>query len=554
VTNRESDSQRQRKIIKVEQQLERLANLNTEPNSQTDRTTPLQMATKKPMIAPGARDAPKFFTNKPQELRRFVERMEDLWRAADITDDEIRKEALGKYADQESEEQWKALDTYEKGYTWDEFKGELIANYPEAAEAERGTPARIRQLSRETKGIKLGDLASLYAFRRAFIAEAKKLVRPPAAMSNRELVELFIESLSESMAAAVLQYLGNQAEQRSVVQRPTESVAEGKRAEPSTSGAASRIVQRRPEDQYDLDEVCRAAVHVSERSQGSFHLMNKPLPEPAMERKVLMFNQPVSDTNKFTQKLEEVENIQAQERDKLDIANKNMDVRFNELEGMMKTLLAQAQGNINTGLRREMVPQYDPKSGVKLGTPGSIPKWGGNSGSGGKSNGSCFYCGSRDHFVGPECEEMQEDIKNGLVKMNAEGKIRLSDGSYIPNMPNTTTIRERVEKHYAKKMNQFYCGSEEEEHAPSVILPKLPAQFTNIVEDPSRRRARLEHELDLKDREEALELKQLKLEREEKKKLEQGSKATRAAHVLEMLEQLTDDEIAAVRGSKSGFQ
>jgi hypothetical protein len=508
------------------------------------------------MIAPGARDAPKFSSDKPEELRRFVERMEDLWRTAEVTDDETRKESLGKYADQKSEEEWKALDTYERGYTWEEFRKELIANYPEAAEAERGTPARIRQLSRETKGIKLGDLASLYAFRRSFIAEAKKLARPPSAMSNRELVELFIESLSEPMAAAVLQYLGNQAEQRNVVQRPTGSIAEGKKAETSTSGA--RATQRRPEDQYDLDEVCKAAIHVSQRSQGSFHLMNKPLPGSITERGVLMLNQPVSEMNNITRKLDEMENIQAQERDKLDIANKymdmankNMDVRFNELEGMMKALLAQTQGN--GGLRKEMAPQYDPKSGVKLGTPGTIPKWGGN-GNVGRPAGSCFYCGSRDHFVGPECEEMQEDIRNGLVKTNVDGKIRLSDGSYIPNMPNTTTIRERVEKHYAKKMTQFYCGNEEDEHAPNVVVPKLPAQFANIAEDPSRRRARLEHELDLKEREEALELRQLKLERGEKKKLEQSGKANRAAHVLEMLEQLTDDEIAAVKASKSGFQ
>ena len=103
---------------------------------------------------------------------------------------------MGKYADQESEEDWRGLDAFAKGISWEEFKEELIVNYPEAAEAERGTPARIRQLCRDTKGIKLGDLAVLYAFRRAFIAEAKKLSRDPPAMANRELVELFIGALA----------------------------------------------------------------------------------------------------------------------------------------------------------------------------------------------------------------------------------------------------------------------------------------------------------------------------------------------------------------------
>jgi hypothetical protein len=546
VVGGKTDSQKQRKIRKLEEQLEKKAHLNTETNTQTGRNPPFKMVTRN-MIAPGTRDAPSFSSKNPQDLLRFVRQMEDLWKAAEVTDDEQKKESIGKYADQNSEEEWKGLDTYDAG-TWDAFKEELIANYPEAAAAERGTPARIRQLCDETKGIRLGDLAALYAFRRSFIAEAKKLTKPPAAMANRELVELFIGSLSESLAAAVLQYLGSNRSEGSV-----SSPANAKDKQPEDSTVGRKQTPRRPEDKYDLEDVCKAAIYVSESSQGMFHLMNRPLPEHISERKILMLNQPVSETNKFTQKLEEMENIQAQERDKLDIANKNMDTRFNELEGMMKTLLAQAQGNGNTGLRREMVPQYDPKNGVKLGVPGTIPKWGGG-GASTRTSGSCFYCGSREHFVGPECDEMQEDVKNGLVKMNAEGKIRLSDGSYIPNMPNTTTIRERVEKHYAKKLNQFYCGNEDEEHAPNIVVPKAPIQFTNIVEDPSRRKARLEHELDLKEREETLELKQLKLEREEKKRLEQSGKTTRAAHVLDMLEQLTEEDIAAVKASKAGFQ
>lgn len=148
---------------------------------------------------------------------------------------------------------------------------------------------------------------------------------------------------------------------------------------------------------------------------------------------------------------------------------------------------------------------------------------------------------------------MKEDIRAGTVKLNTEGKLRLSDGSYIPNVPGTTTIKERVEKSYAKKLNQFYCGNEEDYDAPNLSTPKFPTQYTNLIEDPARRKARLEHELDLKEREEALELKQLRLEREEKKK-EQSGKPSRAAQVLDILEQLTDEEVAAMKSSKSGFR
>ena len=115
---------------------------------------------------------------------------------------------MGKYADVVSEEEWKELRTFESG-TWEEFKAELIANYPEAAATARGMPRRIRQLCAETSKIKLGDLPALYHFKRAFLTEARKLQKPPHIMSNRELVELFVGCLSDALGSAALQYLGN---------------------------------------------------------------------------------------------------------------------------------------------------------------------------------------------------------------------------------------------------------------------------------------------------------------------------------------------------------
>src|SRR5271156_67942 len=91
---------------------------------------------------------------------------------------------------------------------WDDFKKEILENYPEASAAERGTPGRIRQIVKETDGIELGGTSKLYAYRRAFLAEANKLKKPPTVISNRELVELFMGGLALTFGQAVLQYLG----------------------------------------------------------------------------------------------------------------------------------------------------------------------------------------------------------------------------------------------------------------------------------------------------------------------------------------------------------
>ena len=173
-----------------------LPNLFTEEEDfQTDRILST-MGERKQMVVPGTRDAPKFSSSKPRELRRFLRQMEDLWKEAGIEDNEEKKESLGKYADQESEEEWRALDAYAEGCPWDDFKKEILENYPEASAAERGTPARIRQIVKEADGIELGGTTKLYAYRRAFLAEANKLKKPPTVISNRELVELFMGGLS----------------------------------------------------------------------------------------------------------------------------------------------------------------------------------------------------------------------------------------------------------------------------------------------------------------------------------------------------------------------
>src|ERR1700678_1932850 len=173
-----------------------------------------------PMIPSYARDAPQFSLSRPQELPRFLQQMEDMWNGAGVVDDEERKSLVGKYADQQSEDEWRALDTYQLGFTWLEFKTQLVASYPEVAAAERGTPSRLRQLCRERERIGLDDLEALYAFRRSFLAESRKLLRKPAVMSNRELVEMFVGSLSEPMALAVFQFLGSKVDESRRERRP----------------------------------------------------------------------------------------------------------------------------------------------------------------------------------------------------------------------------------------------------------------------------------------------------------------------------------------------
>ena len=532
---------RKRRIAQAEQQLNIAATSSMDPlNSQTERTMSSSMMRERKMVQPGTKDAPKFKSTKPEELRRFIRLMEDLWTDYGITDDEIKKSTIGKYADQDSEEEWSAFDSFEKGHSWEEFKEELIENYPEAAAAERGTPARLRQICAETTKIKLGDMPTLYGFRRAFLAEAKKLRKPPAAMANRELVELFIGCLAEDMASAVLQFLGSNPPNVKLKDNDSDAAA-----------------TRRPEDKYDLEDVCRAAIQVSENSQGMFTLLKK---ESVGQRGIFTFSQPISGSKTLTDKLEELEGVQALEKDRVVNMNKSLESKIGTIEDLIKTLLAQtqtgaSQGTCNEGCKSSNCKAHesrpaggtrDPTAMIASGARDQPQKWAKS-----MENEKCFWCGQLGHFQG-DCDDLKSNIRSGNIKMSPEGRLRLRDGSLIPNVPAGAPTKEKMERHYAKKPSQFFYGEYEEDDPVVVPVSKSPAQYLGTSSDAERRVARLEAELDLRKREEALDIRRRKLEQDEKK-LEKSSGSSRAVNIAELLDTLTEEDLVAIKAAKSGF-
>jgi hypothetical protein len=527
-------SEREKKIAQANKQLEKAGIFPNMSSSQTnDIMAPKRVAERK-MPAPGTRDAPKFTSIKPEGLRRFISLMEDLWKESGVSDDEVKKSMIGKYADQDSEEEWAAFKTFESGHNWDEFKAELIENYPEAAAAERGTPARLRQLCSETSTVRLGDMPALYAFNRAFMAEARKLQKPPEAMANRELVELYVGCLSDSLSSAVLQYLGTKIF--------STSSSSGKEGETKP--------ERRPEDRYDLDDISKGALWVSENSQGMFALMKQDLSSKSGDRGVLLFNQPVSESKALTEKVDELEGIQALERDRLVSVTKNMESKITGLEDLIKTLVTQTQSSTSQGQCRGNCKDSNCKTHeTSSNQPAPTQRWGARS----MDNEKCFWCGQLGHFQS-DCEDLKSQVRSGNVKVNQEGKLRLRDGSFIPNSPAGATLKERVDRHYARKPSQYFYGEYEDNDPTSSPYTPTYSQYLGTSKDAEKRIAQLEAELELRKKEEALEIRKRKLEIEEKK-LEKSSGNSRSSNLnaVDFLGTLSEDELLAIKASRLGF-
>ena len=181
-----------------------ILNMTNEPESSTmEASTPSGRSSSKTMPLPGSCGAPHFDKEKPIELLRFVEQMEDLFKEYGVSEDQAKKRYLGKYTDQKTEFEWRAFDTYDSSSSYEEFKAALIDDYPEAKMAGKGTLSNLRKICKEHQCIHVDDFAELKSLTRSFEAEQKLLLKPPALVSNRELVDLFLGCLKEALQTQV---------------------------------------------------------------------------------------------------------------------------------------------------------------------------------------------------------------------------------------------------------------------------------------------------------------------------------------------------------------
>ena len=322
------------------------------------------------------------------------------------------------------------------------------------------------------------------------MAEAKKLLIPPAVTSNRELVELFVGRLSMGMGSLVLQHLANSGEKESTRVEKSEN---SKDPEDRPS--------RRPEDRFDLEQVWKAAVAVLENYRGIFHWTDKNATKvPVGEREVLTLRaqEPgyqAIDMGMLAHRIEELENARAAEVDKFLDIEKVMETKINEqVESKMKTMLALAHTPEKQQSKQNGSSFKNSPNGF-LGKPGSMPKWNRSI-----ENEKCFYCGNKGHFV-PNCEELKAEIQIGNIKVHTDGKLRLSDGvTKIPPGPPGMTMKERVEgSQNGGVKSAYYEGFYENEDGVYIpAMAKYSSQYMVTGESAKKRRLRLEQELELR--------------------------------------------------------
>jgi len=351
----------------------------TQPTSLNERVARHRMP------KPGERNAPVFDPDKPEELGRFFDRVEDWFLDEGIIDDEERKKRIVKYLDADSEVQWKALSKFTTG-SFVDFKAQVMSSYPAAEEVMKGSVTALKRKIKKIGPVMPDDRDELLSLVRIMTAKIMKLKKiTPPIHTNRELVDLFLGRLSPDFASRVATKL--------TVHRLIDA------RQPEQANPV-----RNPEDMYDIEEVMEMAKHTSLEQANPF---GKFLTTGA--------TQVVPGAAKLEEavaRLTDSINIQTQH-------NKAVDQRLHVLQSFVNQPKPAYQ---DYGSNRATYGERTMNAIAQL---------------------LCFYCNG-PHRMG-DCEHVNKHLELGWIK-KIEGRLRLENGNKLPKESGLST-KESVEAH-----------------------------------------------------------------------------------------------------------
>jgi len=356
-----------------------IINMIPEQSSSAEEPATTGRSSQKSMPLPGSRGAPFFDKTKPIELLRFVDQMEDLFEEYGIRNDQEKKKKLGKYANQQTEFEWKAFNEFDENCTFADYKKALIDDYPDAQMAGKGTLTVLKNVCRENSKLLESDYAELKTLTRSFRAQQKLLMTPPVLVSNRELVDMFLSCLRESFASQVQSSL-NIEQTKDRKQKNKDDIAD-----------------RRPEDPYDIIDVIDMAETIAGRLRGNVReqtiiARNEPMPTQvnrslhAREQAIKMESDDFDELRNMTAQFMDQVKIEQKQNSELRSLVQNTQI---EMKKLMETLSQQHPGVSN--------PQTKHAT-YKMAADG------------------CWYCEEPGHFT-MNCPHREEHINQNKIKL-----------------------------------------------------------------------------------------------------------------------------------------
>ena len=441
------------------------------PNSR-----PLTKMVNYKMPNPLSNDAPSWDGSQPETLKEFIYKVTRCFELAQVTTDAEKLKWILSYVSPDVRDEWSSFDEVEND-KWDGFIERLKREYPEMISKEQGSMQALWDICRKYRDIGINEEGTLLAFKRKFMVEATKCLKPPALVSNRELVELFTNSLDPHFRTLLDERLSLMTSSRASQAVPAVAAAQpGQQGQPGNNPVA-QIKIIRGDDPYDLNVVIEKAKDLVSGKTLSRSLTtdSRDYRQNSVDRKQSPFERgnSVARNSEVKEEISQLHGEVAVMKDMLTTQEKMIKTYFEGLANM-QSVQRQAQQN------RERPSAY---------VPSQLPQ-----------NRSCFYCGEPGHGV-LACSKKERDLQLGRIRI--EGNyVRLPDGSQIPQ--GTGTLQERVERFYQTREQHMYSMSD---LPPGMLeIPELGntqnSVFLNKIRDP-REQQYLDHQSQLLEAKEA---------------------------------------------------
>jgi uncharacterized coiled-coil protein SlyX len=322
-----------------------------------------------------------------------------LFATCKITDEQEKMNWAISYVDSQTRADWTGFAEFAATVpSWSDFKDRLRKEYPQLITGEQGSVKALTRICGSYRPISLGEEERLLEFKRRFTIEANKCLKDPPIISNRELVDMFVDTLD----ATFKETLDNRL-----------SVTGGRRTD--KHGTQIPAGDLREEDPYDWTVVVETAVKLASGKtlQRSKDSRSSPRASTAttgrqvsttgsggVKREVSEFTSTITETITH-----ELGLIAAQMKDSMVVHEKQM-----------KALVESFK---NTGPSRNPGQSAGPPPPKRL---------------------ICFYCGKLGHGWN-FCQARDEDVKAGRIRIE-ENKAYFADRTPIPQ--GDGPIRERV--------------------------------------------------------------------------------------------------------------
>ena len=408
------------------------------------------------------RNAPRFDGKTADNLQRFLRFCKTIVSEAKITDaDEQRRTLLDYIEEQDIREQFKLLPSYQGG-TFEEWCAEIETLYPEIEDREIGSLEKLFKICETAKGITQQDLGAVRRFSMAFSNEAEKLLRPPASITNKVLVEKILDSLEPNFANSVETMMNHKLimENTTAATAPLAPAASASTGSgtggssskaPATGTAAAAVgpggVQRRG-DRIHYKKALEIAEKIADTWSGrsalsvslGLGLLNARA--NSTETSLLQGGSSAGLPKDVAGKLESFDRDLAGVKDSQVLLEKQVKELTGKMGDTIKTSIKESMAQYS----RDTPPHLDNQQSG--GTSSQVPDRSNQRYQENNRPMACYFCNG-PHMI-RDCPLKEEYITIGWLKIE-NGRMKMGDGSFIPRYPEHKSRKDRIDDYYGAK-------------------------------------------------------------------------------------------------------